>query len=143
MQDMNETLQDLVFRRNGIDIDLKRFIAEPGLESSFMGNDMDLPIKPTVTVIQPGNVKDMDVRRWGTHTRKGLSYLSLSSSHKKKKSVEPSEALTALARPHADSLRPTACRRPKVCALGGHWPSFSADSSCTHCRAFRIVFRKY
>ena len=116
MQHVYETLQDLVFGKDWVDIYLKRFIAEPGLESFFMGNDMDLAIKPTVAVIQASNVKDMDVRRCGTHTRKGLSYLRLSSSHKRKNSVEPSEALTALARPRAGSLRPTACLRPKVCA---------------------------
>jgi len=67
---MYETVKDLVFGGNWIDINPKGFIAELGLKSFVTGNDMDLPVKPTIPVIQPGDVIDMDVRRWGTHRRK-------------------------------------------------------------------------
>jgi len=53
---MNETLKSLFFHGNRIDLNLKQFIAEPGLKSSCTRNDMNLAVKPTVTVIQPGDL---------------------------------------------------------------------------------------
>jgi hypothetical protein len=64
---VNETLESLVFYGNRIDLNLKQFIAEPGLKSSFTRGNMDLAVKPTVTVIHPGNVIDIGFRRWGFH----------------------------------------------------------------------------
>ena len=60
-------LQGLVFYGNRIDLNLKQFIAEPSLKSSFTRDEMDLAVKPTVTVVQPGDVIDTGFRGWGIH----------------------------------------------------------------------------
>ena len=117
MQYVNETLQDLVFGGNWVDIYLKLFIAEPGLKSSFTGNDVDLSTKPTVPVIQPGNVINMDVRRCGTHTRKDYhtSLRHLRIRGKKPSSLRSHFQTFACSR--TDPLQTTECLPSKGCSL--------------------------
>jgi hypothetical protein len=71
---VNETLKGLFFHGNRIDLNLKQFIAESGLKSSFTRDDMNLAVKPTVTVIQPGDVIDTGLRGWRNHTHLAIMH---------------------------------------------------------------------
>jgi hypothetical protein len=63
-------VQGLVFSGKRIDLDLKQFIAKMCLKSSFTRDNMDLAVKPTVAIIQPGHVMGTGVEGWGIHARR-------------------------------------------------------------------------